>query len=126
MMGASSVTGIGDGSVERHGGGKGPGNLRNNFIPLQGPNIVACGFASMVPDIFGEYRIRTPCLLIMPEDHYAAFVMPINTSQPNMGVSGVFSDGNGYGSIIVVNSIVAGQVYWMIVRQGFGIEALNL
>ncbi len=42
-MGASSVTGVGVGSVEKYGGGKGPGNLRTNFVPMQTPHIVAAG-----------------------------------------------------------------------------------
>jgi hypothetical protein len=122
-MGASSVTGTGTGSVDKYGGGN---NLRINSVPLQGPNVVACGIASMVPNLVGEYFIRTPYILAMPEEHYAAFVMPINTSQPNMGVSGVYSDGNGNGSIIQVNTIVEGTAYWMIVRQGFGVEAAGV
>ena len=74
-MGASSVTGRGTGSVDNYGGSKGPGNLRNTFVPLQGPNVVACGVASIEPMVMsgvgGQYFIRTPYMLAMPEDNYA-------------------------------------------------------
>ncbi|MCK9459641.1 MAG: hypothetical protein M0R80_08385 [Proteobacteria bacterium] len=122
-MGASSVTGKGDGSVDRHGGGKGPGNLRNNFVPLQGPNIVACGVASIVPTEQGEYFIRTPYQLALPEENYAAFAMPLGTSQPEMSIGGFYSDGNNGGSIIHLSTVDVGEVYWMIVKKGFGMEA---
>ena len=122
-MGASSVTGTGSGSVDKCGGGN---NLRINSVPLQGPNVVACGVVSMVPNLVGEYFIRTPYILAMPEERYAAFVMPLGTSQPDMCIGGFYSDGNGNGSIIHVSSIVEGQVYWMIVRQGFGMESTGV
>jgi hypothetical protein len=40
-MGASSVTGVGNGSSEA--GNKGPGNNRNIFVTTNGPHIVASG-----------------------------------------------------------------------------------
>lgn len=41
-MGATSVTGVGVGSSEKSGL-KGPGNLRNHFVPVVSPHVVCAG-----------------------------------------------------------------------------------
>ena len=128
-MAASSVTGTGTGSVDKYGGGN---NLRINSVPLQGPNVVACGIASIEPTVMGgvggQCFIRTPYVLAMPEDSYAAFVMPYRMApQPGMFVGGFYAGGDGNGSIIHLMGMTGpGIVNWMIVRQGFGVEATGV
>ena len=43
-MGATSVTGVGPGAAE---GNKGPGNGRDQFVPLLTPHVVAAGTVTM-------------------------------------------------------------------------------
>ena len=46
-MGASTVTGAGLGSSIEIGGVRGPGNLRNQFVPLCSPRVVACATVTL-------------------------------------------------------------------------------
>ena len=73
-MGASSVTGVGQGAAIT----KGPHNGRDFFAPTAGPFVVACGECTTEPDTTpnGNWRVR----VVLPEfpegpEMYGVFAM---------------------------------------------------
>lgn len=55
-MGASSVTGVGNGTAMPNPNG--PGNSRNQFVPLSSPHIIAAGRVSL--DAAGDATVTIP------------------------------------------------------------------
>lgn len=74
-MGASSVTGVsGSGSAE-NAGQKGPGNGRNQYVPLVSPHVVAAGTVTCSSNVatvtFGDALAGAPSkyvVLLTPVD----------------------------------------------------------
>lgn len=115
-MGASSVTGTGRGGAWNN---KGPGNGRDQFVPLLSPRVVHAGIATLADSgSDSAVTIHFPTLDGVVGD-YAFFCTPV-------GATGAIAAGGAAvssftTSAAVITSDVDGgthSVYWMIVKRG--------
>ena len=118
-MGANSVTGTGRGSVEKFGGGKGPGNLRGNCVPMQTPHVVAAGTASSVTT--SGLQINLATALPLASTNYVVLVTPkVVQASDTIVVKHDTDDQMDYFTITV--STTTSDVDWVVIRAGQGLE----
>lgn len=123
-MGASSVTGTGKGSVEKYGGGKGPGNLRTTGVPMQTPHIVAASTAAIAGSATGAtVNLTNP--LPLPAASYVVAITP-STALASMTVT---KNNNTAGTQMTSFTVACSAVGasgasfdWMVARAGQGLE----
>ena len=86
-MGASSVTGVGQGHAGLH---RGPGNNRNKFASLVDSHIIWQGKADFVDNMA---VIRLPDTIQLPPEQLAIFVSGVGVAvQKNVDADGNLSD----------------------------------
>lgn len=108
-MGASSVTGV---SGPGEGVGKGPGNGRNTFVPLNAPRIMAAG-AILTDDEGGATIEFVPAIPGTPE---TLTVQVTTVGNPTTAVGRSFSD--GLNSITIGTEDPETYCYWAIISAG--------
>lgn len=114
-MGATSVTGVGQGSVE--GVHAGPKHWTVNADRVLGPRIVACGTATLAS---GTVDVVLPLLGGTAAD-YAVLVNTNGTTARSTSATLVFS---ADATTVTVKGTGTDPVWWAIVKQG--IALLNL
>ena len=106
-MGATSVTGTGQGSASA--GVKGPGNGRNHFVPQIGPHILAAG--SGVLDS-AALTVTLPSPLPGSESGYVVMVRSDTANEASISAKTDDSDGN-FASFNIVGT-GTDAVMWMV------------
>ncbi len=117
-MGASSVTGVsGVGSAEKLGM-KGPGNGRNQYVPLVSPHVVAAGSVTCSSNVA---TVVFPTPLAKAASNYVVMLTSFDASGANASevvvtaktdVSGVFA------SFAVAATDAAQVVEWVVFTKG--------
>ena len=113
-MGATSVTGVGPGAAD---GNKGPGNGRDQFVPLLTPHVVAAGTSTLAA---GTVTVTFPTPLAASETDYSVIVTPRVTNGTQLFVAktdnadGVFSTFD----IDDTGAAYANEVDWIVVQHG--------
>lgn len=114
-MGATSVTGVGQGSVE--GVHAGPKHWTVNADRVLGPRIVACGTVTLAG---GTANVVLPLLGGVVGD-YAVLVNTNNTTAAATSATLTFNEND---TTVTVKGSGTNTVWWAIVKQG--IALLNL
>jgi hypothetical protein len=113
-MGASSVTGIsGHGSAEA-AGMKGPGNGRNQYVPLVSPHIIAAGNVVLAS---GSAVVSLPSAAAMPAASYA--ILATGTAAAAR-VSAVSNNGSGNLAYFTITGTGTDSVAYAVVLTGAG------
>jgi hypothetical protein len=113
-MGATSVTGVGPGAAD---GNKGPGNGREQFVPLLTPHVVAAGTATLAA---GTITVTFPTPLPNSETAYSVIVTPRVTNATSLFVAKT-DDGDGLFASFDIDDTGAGyanEVDWIVVQHG--------
>ena len=119
-MGATSVTGTGVGSVEKFGGGKGPGNLRSTSVPMQTPHVVVAGEATTSGNVIRVYTTGTKDPLPLGKASYTVIVTPQAAADACYVVK---NETNGQMDWFEIHSNAAAVVFdYLVVKAGQGLE----
>ena len=111
-MGATSVTGVGPGAAD---GNKGPGNGREQFVPLLTPHVVAAGTATL-PGVISIVTVTFPNVLAASETEYAVIVTGEGTN--NTFISAKTDDANSLFASFEITGNATQDVGWMVVSNG--------
>lgn len=114
-MGASSVTGVGQGDAS--GGIKGPGNGRNYFVPQVTPHVVAAGNATLV---YGALTVTFPTALAESKTKYAVVVT--GTAAAARVSTKTDNSDDQFASFRIAGT-GTDTVAWMVVNTGYGLDA---
>jgi len=117
-MGASSVTGVGQGRANHQ---KGPGNGRNYFVPSVNPHVVAAGTL----DTAVTTTVTFPNALTGSETGYAVILTTEAAAAAGRSavVSAKTDDASGnFESFTVAVENAGDDVMWMVVNSGYGLE----
>jgi hypothetical protein len=109
-MGATSVTGVGPGAAD---GNKGPGNGRDQFVPLLTPHVVAAGTVALVA---GAATVTFPTALDGSETGYAVILTPEATNLASVSAKTDNSDGD-FESFAIAGT-GTDSVMWAVVKTG--------
>jgi hypothetical protein len=137
-MSASSVTGIGSGAAY---GQKGPGNKRDQTVPVSSPHVLAAGNTgsiSTATTITLPYALSVQAANVVVVATSSAGTVTASsltnvddTSGPAVGVAaGTYATGtfpnyyNGFKTFVLTPSTTA-TVYWMVVLAGQGIDEIQ-
>ena len=116
MSGAYTVTGAGQGAAYNQ---KGPGNGRNFFVPQVTPHIVATGVHDQTGG--GTETVTLSAPLVSSATEY----MVILTARENaVGDHYVDNETDAAGVMVSfdITTAGAGEVNWMVVKTGQGLE----
>lgn len=116
-MGASSVTGVGNGAALSQ---KGPGNGRNYFVPQVNPHVVAAGTVTLAA---GTATVTFPVALAEAAANYAVMAIPDETIGTSLFVTK--ADTNSKFSAFTVaetGGASTADVMWVVVKAGFGLD----
>lgn len=108
-MGASSVTGVGLGGAENQ---KGPGNGRNQYVPLITPHVVAAGSTALVG---GSYTHTFPEVLAETKANYAVVV---TSRAAAVAYCSTKTDTDSKFSSFVVTGTGTNEFDWIVVKTG--------
>jgi hypothetical protein len=108
-MGATSVTGVGPGAAD---GNKGPGNGREQFVPLLTPHVVAAGTAVLVA---GALTVTFPTALSGSETNYAVILTSDNLLA---SVSAKTDNGDGDFASFAIAGTLTDSVMWCVIKTG--------
>ena len=114
-MGASTVTGAGLGSSMDTGGVKGPGNLRNQFVPLASPRVVASGaftIGGTLPTFTVPSTSSAGDFYVFAQDTSAATYtvaavrawVTVSSTTATVNITGTGTDKTNY--VVVTNSLI--------------------
>lgn len=112
-MGASSVTGVGNGVA---GTQKGPGNGRNFFVPQVNPHVVAAGEVALVG---GTATVTFPAALPLGEEYYVAIAQSQTANRAYVSAKTETSD---VLTSITITGTGTDTVGWMVIKAGFGLD----
>ena len=115
-MGATSVTGVGNGAADA--GVKGPGNGRNHFVPQIGPHILAAGSGVLVG---GALTVTLPSPLSGSESGYVVMVRSESANEASILAKTDDSDSNFVSFNIVGTGTDA--VMWMVASSNAVVTA---
>lgn len=113
-MGATSVTGVGQGMAYNL---KGPGNKRNFMVPQVCPHVVAAGEVALVG---GAATITLPAPLAGGEAAHVVILTPKATNLAS--VSAKTDDGDGNFASFAIAGTGTDEVGWMVVKAGLGLD----
>ena len=109
-MGATSVTGVGPGAAD---GNKGPGNGRDQFVPLLTPHVVAAGTVVLAA---GAATVTFPTPLDGSETNYAVMLTPEATNLAS--VSAKTDDSDGDFASFAIAGTGTDHVMWSVIKTG--------
>jgi hypothetical protein len=109
-MGATSVTGVGPGAAD---GNKGPGNGRDQFVPLLTPHVVAAGTVVLAG---GVATVTFPTPLDGSEVNYSVMLTPEAANLASVSAKTDNSDGD-FASFAVAGG-ATDNVMWTVIKTG--------
>jgi hypothetical protein len=112
-MGATSVTGVGQGMATNQ---KGPGNGRNYFVPQVNPHVVAAGTAVLVG---GAKTITFPSALSDSETEYAVL---LTSETANAAYVSAKTDSSSQFASFTITGTGTDNIMWMVVKNGYGLD----
>lgn len=118
-MGATSVTGVGMGMAYNQ---KGPGNKRDQFVPMVCPHVVAAGTVTTAGNVA---TVTLPDHLDLPANRYIVMLTTEDAAAAARGVAVTAKTNNGSGlftSFAIISEAAAQVVAWMVVNVGYGLE----
>jgi hypothetical protein len=112
-MGASYVAGTAPG-LGAANGGKGPGNERNQYVPLLSPHVVAAGYANLTGTTI------TVTLASPLAGGYAKYGIFLTNAEANTTVAQVTARTDSGGNFVSFQITTASgkDVFWMVVKLG--------
>jgi len=118
-MGATSVTGVGQGVAANL---RGPGNNRDFFVPRVGPHVIAAGTVTTAANVA---TVTFPEHLDLPANRYAVMLTTVDAAAAARGVAVTAKTNNGAGlftSFAIISEAAAQVVEWVVVNMGYGLE----
>ena len=109
-MGATSVTGVGPGAAD---GNKGPGNGRDQFVPLLTPHVVAAGTAVLAA---GAATVTFPSALSGSETGYSVMLTPEAANLASVSAKTDNSDSD-FESFAIAGT-ATDSVMWSVIKTG--------
>lgn len=120
-MSASTVTGKGGGAAL---GSKGPGNLRDQFVPLASPHVLAAGVTTLSGANPGVAAVNLPAALSVIGNNTAVIATVDATSGTGTVTAHKTETTTGLKTFTLYGTTSA-TVQWMVVNLGMGMEAIQ-
>lgn len=118
-MGASSVTGVGLGAAEKLGI-KGPGNLRNEFVPQVCPHVVAAGTGLIKTN---ACAVAFPEPLALSKTHYVVMWSSEAATLASPYVTKNDTDSKFSDFVITGTAADNTVIDWIVVTAGWGLAS---
>lgn len=113
-MGASYVAGTAPG-IGAANGGKGPGNNRNQYVPLLSPHVVAAGYANLSGTTL---TVTFPTPLPGGYAKYGVFLTNAEASTTVSQVTARTNNGSGDFASFQITGASGKDAFWMVVKLG--------
>jgi hypothetical protein len=114
-MAASSVTGIsGPGSAENNGM-KGPGNGRNQYVPLVSPHVISANTTTLTG---GTSLITFPAPYLGDKSKYMVFAQAVGGSGTHVNVTQMNNDEMGNFASFQLTGASGTVCNWLVVNRG--------
>lgn len=111
-MAATSTQGTGAGPAFNN---KGPGNGRNQYVPLVSPHIVAAGLAELTDTTF---TVTFPTPLVGGKASYAVILTAAEANTTAVQVTTLTDNSDGDFASFVITTASGKDVFWAVVKKG--------